>query len=190
MVNQRRKRRDQLQYILEQDPFLTDDQLAALFGVSVATIRLDRMALGIPELRERTKEMAATVHSKLRSMHGMEVIGELVQLDLGQYGISILPVSDALVFERTRILRGHHLFAQGNSLAAALVNSPRALTARAEVRFERPVYLDQRVVCEAEVEEQQYNRYTIAVNSKVDGETVFSGQFVVADVAGKEESLK
>ena len=35
--------------VLREDPSKTDGDLAALFGVSVATIRLDRRFLGIPQ---------------------------------------------------------------------------------------------------------------------------------------------
>lgn len=49
----RNERRKALRELLQKDPFLTDWQLAERLGVSVATIRLDRMALDIPELRER-----------------------------------------------------------------------------------------------------------------------------------------
>lgn len=41
-----------LQEQLRQNPFMTDEQLADAFEVSVQTIRLDRLLLGIPELRE------------------------------------------------------------------------------------------------------------------------------------------
>ncbi|GAE89212.1 transcription factor fapR [Acetivibrio straminisolvens JCM 21531] len=41
---------------LEHDPFLTDEELSEMLGVSVPTIRLDRLELGIPELRERIKK--------------------------------------------------------------------------------------------------------------------------------------
>ena len=41
-----------LQEKLNEQPYLTDGELAERFGVSVPTIRLDRLALGIPELRE------------------------------------------------------------------------------------------------------------------------------------------
>ncbi len=54
----RQERRDALQELLRKDPFLTDWQLAEALEVSVATIRLDRMALNIPELRERAKTIA------------------------------------------------------------------------------------------------------------------------------------
>ncbi len=187
MASMRQERREKLRVKLTEDPFLTDQQLADLFHVSIATIRLDRMALNIPELRERTKEMAETTHSKLRSMHGMEVIGELVQLDLGSQGVSILPIHHDMVFERSKIVRGHHLFAQGNSLAVAIVNSSMALTATAQVQFEKAVRLDERVVCQAKVRERKQARFVVDVESRVEQEIVFSGTFVVMDVAHKED---
>ena len=36
---------------LEMDPLQTDEALAQRFGVSVQTIRLDRLELGLPEMR-------------------------------------------------------------------------------------------------------------------------------------------
>jgi DeoR/GlpR family transcriptional regulator of sugar metabolism len=34
--------------VIEEDPFITDKELASLFGVSIQTVRLDRLELGIP----------------------------------------------------------------------------------------------------------------------------------------------
>ena len=44
--------------MMERSPFVTDEELAAQLEVSIQTIRLDRMELGIPELRERTRQAA------------------------------------------------------------------------------------------------------------------------------------
>ena len=41
-----------LQEKLEAQPYLTDEELAALFHVSVPTIRLDRMSLGYSPCRD------------------------------------------------------------------------------------------------------------------------------------------
>ena len=43
---------------LEANPLLTDEQLAKELGVSIQTIRLDRLALGLPEMKERAKNIA------------------------------------------------------------------------------------------------------------------------------------
>ena len=55
MARLKKKERHEILVRQVQDkPFLTDEELAGLFGVSIQTIRLDRMELGIPEVRERT----------------------------------------------------------------------------------------------------------------------------------------
>ena len=49
------KKKERQQLLLQQvkeKPFLTDEELAQKLGVSVQTIRLDRLELGIPELRD------------------------------------------------------------------------------------------------------------------------------------------
>ncbi|MCA0473945.1 DeoR family transcriptional regulator, partial [Clostridioides difficile] len=49
------QRQKELIDMLKTDPFYTDEELSSLFDVSIQTIRLDRMSLNIPELRERVK---------------------------------------------------------------------------------------------------------------------------------------
>jgi acyl-coenzyme A thioesterase PaaI-like protein len=181
----RKARRKALEELLRRDPFLTDWQLADQLGVSVATIRLDRMALAIPELRERARIIAAGTYSEVKALRGEEVIGDLVELNLGRDGTSVLMVTDQMVFSRSQIMRGHHLFAQANSLAVALVDSDLALTKTAQVSYRRPVKLGDRVMAKAAVTAVEGYRYQVQVNSFVRDELVFSGEFVVVDVAGK-----
>jgi hypothetical protein len=49
--------------------------LSEFFDVSIQTIRLDRMELGISELRERIRSVAEGTYSKLRSIAGKEIVG-------------------------------------------------------------------------------------------------------------------
>lgn len=181
----RQERRVALRNLIKADPFMTDWQLADELEVSVATIRLDRMALDIPELRERAKNIASNTYSQIRALQGKEVIGELVELELGKRAISVLVVDDQMVFERNQILRGHFLFAQGNSLAVALVDSNLALTKSSNVRFHQPVKLGDRVMAKATVVLTENNRYKIGVDSKVGDELVFRGEYLIVDVASK-----
>ncbi len=181
----RQERRRDLQELLRKDPFLTDWQIADELEVSVATIRLDRMALDIPELRERSRQIAANTYSEVKALHGEEVIGELIELNLGNNGTSVLMVTDQMVFARNQILRGHFLFAQGNSMAVALVDSAIVLTKSADVRFYQTVHLGERVVAKANVTAIQGNRYHVSVNSFVHDEVVFRGEFVVVDLTEK-----
>ena len=54
--------------VIEEDPFITDKELASLFGVSIQTVRLDRLELGIPESRERTRRLAEEATNKVRTV--------------------------------------------------------------------------------------------------------------------------
>lgn len=62
------QRQKELVDMLKTDPFYTDEELAEVFSVSVQTIRLDRMSLNIPELRERVKNIAESQSTKVRTL--------------------------------------------------------------------------------------------------------------------------
>ena len=94
--------------------------MAEKFSVSVQTIRLDRLELSIPELRERIKNVAETkFDDEVRSLPIEEVIGEIIDIELDQTAISIFDVKQEHVFKRNQIARGHHLFAQANSFSCS-----------------------------------------------------------------------
>lgn len=175
----KKERQQQLVKVLEEDPFVTDEEMAKRLGVSIQTIRLDRMELGIPELRERVKNIAEERYDSVRSLSLEEVIGEMVELKLDESATSILEIRMEHVFTRTKIARGHHLFAQANSLAIALADAEVALTAVAEVRFIRPVRIGERCVAHAEVVHKEGSRLLVDVKTKVGEELVFQGKFDV-----------
>ncbi|MDI7246348.1 MAG: transcription factor FapR [Bacillota bacterium] len=173
------ERHRRLRGLLERDPFITDRELAEALGVSVQTIRLDRLELGIPEARERTRRVAEEATKNVRSVMTGEVIGDLTHLSLGEEGVSVLEPTADMAFRRTGIVRGHHIFAQANSLAVALVDAEVALTGTACIRFLRPVRAGARLVARARVTERAGRRYHVDVVSQVAGEDVFRGEFVV-----------
>ena len=123
MRRNKKERQKTLQETIKQNPFITDEELAEKFSVSVQTIRLDRLELSIPELRERIKNVAEKkFEDEVRSLPIEEVIGEIIDIELDQTAISILDVKKEHVFKRNQIARGHHIFAQANSLAVAVIN--------------------------------------------------------------------
>ncbi|WP_284140115.1 MULTISPECIES: transcription factor FapR [unclassified Virgibacillus] len=168
-----------LQETIDQTPFITDEALANKFSVSIQTIRLDRMELAIPELRERIKSVATSQWNEtVRALTMEDVIGEIVDLELDKRAISILDIGKEHVFSRNNIARGHHLFAQANSLAVAVINDELALTAKSEIKFTRQVKEGERVVAKAHVEGNTEKGLTIVlVDSYVENEKVFSGKF-------------
>ncbi len=164
---------------LVENPFLTDEELAQHFGVSVQTIRLDRLTLGIPELRERMKVVAGRAYSQVRSLGSREIVGELIDVELGKSGLSVLETTPDMVFERSQVVRGHYIFAQADSLAIALVDADVVLTGLANIKFRRPVRVGEKLVAKAEVLRKKGNQHVVLVVTKVGQEPVFRGKFVV-----------
>lgn len=182
MKRTKKERQIQLQETIADNPFVTDEELAEQFQVSVQTIRLDRMELAIPELRERIKHVAEKkLTNEVRSLPIEEVIGDIIDIELDKSAISIFDVKSEHVFVRNGIARGHHLFAQANSLAVAVINDELALTAKANIHFKRSVHEGERVVAKAKVIDiKAANERTIVeVNSYVGQELVFQGDFTM-----------
>ncbi|MBY8912228.1 transcription factor FapR [Bacillus sp. YC2] len=180
MRRNKKERQKLLQQTIKSTPFITDEELSGKFGVSIQTIRLDRLELSIPELRERIKNVAEqTLEDEVKSLPLDEVIGEIIDLELDGQAISIFEVRREHVFSRNQIARGHHLFAQANSLAVAVIDDELALTASAHIRFTRQVKEGERVVAKAKVTavEKEKGRTVVEVNSYVGEEVVFSGDF-------------
>jgi acyl-coenzyme A thioesterase PaaI-like protein len=164
---------------LAKSPFHTDEEIAARFNVSIQTVRLDRLELGIPELRERIKYVAENNLDKVKSLPLDEVVGEVVDLQLDRSAISILEITPHHIFSRTQIARGHHIFAQANSLAVAVIDADVVLTAAARLRYVRPVRLGERLVAKAVVRSTDGEQSKVRVETRSQDELVFSGTFRV-----------
>lgn len=176
----KKERQKLLTSTIKDNPFITDEELAEKFAVSVQTIRLDRLELSIPELRERIKSVAAKrFEDEVRSLPLEEVIGEIIDMNLDDSAISIFDVKEEHVFKRNKIARGHHLFAQANSLAVAVINDELALTAKANIQFKRSVKQGERVIAKAKVLkiDEEHGRTIVDVQSFANNELVFHGEF-------------
>lgn len=182
IVIQKKERQKKLMDCLKEDPFLTDEELSELFNVSIQTIRLDRLELGIPELRERIKMVAEKNYSKLKSIGGQEIVGELVDIDLGKSGISILNTTEDMVFEKSRVVRGHYIFAQAESLALAVIDARVALTGVANIKYKIPIYAGDKLVAKAEVVRVRGNKYFVWVKTKVRQGEAFRGKFILVSI--------
>lgn len=174
------------QYVLEkkliEDPFLTDEELAEIFKVSVPTIRLDRLELGIPELRERIKSVAEENHSKVKTLNSKEIVGELIDLYLNKSGISMLETDDSMVFEKTKIVRGHFIYSLAESLAIAVINAQVALVGVANIKYKTPVYAGTKLLARAEVKRVRERNYIVWVKITEKQTEVFRGKFILVSL--------
>ncbi len=178
----KKERQDKLMQKLKEDPFLTDEELTEVFNVSIQTIRLDRLELGIPELRERIKNVAELNYSKVRSIGGTEIVGELVDLELGKNGISILNTNDDMAFKKTNIVRGHYIFAQAESIAIAVIDADVAVTGVANIKYKNPVKSGEKLIAKAKVVKKRSNKYFVHVFIYVKQEQVFRGKFILVTI--------
>jgi acyl-coenzyme A thioesterase PaaI-like protein len=168
------ERLKELAKLIEDDPFLTDEHLCEKLGVSIQTIRLDRLSLGIPEVRERLKSVASY---KVKSLVRSELVGELIDLELGKRGISILEADDTMVFEKTKIVKGHFIFAMAETLAMSVIDANVAITGVANIKYRVPVMLGQKLVAKANLVKTIGSEYYVHVTIEVNSDQVFRGKF-------------
>ena len=186
MVRAKKKVRQQLLVDqVREKPFLTDEELARLLQVSIQTIRLDRLELGIPELRERIRKMAENAQTKVKSIESREVIGELIDLELGRSGISLLRITDDMVFAKSQVARGHYVFSQANSLALAIIDAPMAVTGVANIKYKVPVHVGDKLIAKAEIIRRRGNKYFVWVRTRNEEQEVFRAKFIMVSWDGE-----
>lgn len=179
-------RRRALVAVLAEDPLATDVSLADRFGVSVQTVRLDRLALGIPELRRRTMQVAERALGRVRALAARELVGELLDLRLGDEGLSLMRTEEDMAFSRSGVIRGQFLYAQAESLALALIDADEVLTGLARIKFRRPVAVGEVLLARGRVlRPRAYHKYVVEVVTRIEREEVFRGKYLVAVVGGE-----
>ncbi|MCL6445697.1 MAG: transcription factor FapR [Alicyclobacillus sp.] len=183
------ERRVALVEYLSLNPFATDEQLAEKYGVSVPTIRLDRAALQIPEVRERIRLVAEDRHDAVRAMEEREVIGEVLELQLNRFAVSVYEPAPSHAFAKSGIVRGHFLFAQVNSLAAAVMDADLVVTAKSELRFLRPVHLGEVLHARVDVVALRKKVAKCRVVTEAHGDKVLEGFIWVMAVDQPHQAL-
>ncbi|SHJ95611.1 transcription factor FapR [Paramaledivibacter caminithermalis] len=178
----KKDRQERLKKEIEDNPFITDEELCELFNVSIQTIRLDRLCLNIPELRERVRNVAKLNYKKVRTIGEAEIVGELIDLELNKKAISILQTDSTMVFKKTKIVRGHFIFAMAESLAMAVIDADVALTGVSNIKYKVPVLSGQKLIAKAEVTRIRGKNYFVHVKITVKDEQVFRGKFILVSI--------
>lgn len=173
------ERQEKIREAIEKNPFITDEELATLFNVSIHTIRSDRRKTGIPEVRKRTKNVAVTMFGQARTLSAQEIIGDLLEVDLDHEGLSLLDTTQEMEIKKSAIIRGHILFAQANTLANAIIDAEVALTGEAKIKFLAPVRVGERVLAKARVMRAKGRKREVEVIMKTKKNLVFQGTFII-----------
>ena len=181
----REKRHETFLALIKKDPFQTDEELAETLKVSVPTIRLDRVELHIPELRERIRELASKTQGKVKSLESREIVGQIVELELDHKGVSILETDKGMVFEKAEVVRGHYIYAMAESLAIAVINEEVALVGVANIKYSVPVFAGNRLIARCELKKVKVigeKRYFVWVKIYERKTEVFRGKFILVSV--------
>ncbi len=182
----KKDRLEKLLQVVEENPFMTDEELSDRFKVSIQTVRLDRLELRIPELRQRIRTVATKNTDKVKTLGRSEIIGELIDLELNRAGISILETDKSQAFERTQIIKGHFIFAMAESLAMAVIDADVAITGVANIKYRVPVLAGQKLVAKAKVSRVRGDEYFVHVLIHVKDDVVFRGKFILVSVIRQE----
>ena len=177
------KRQEKVREKIAGNPFLSDEQLAKLFRVSIQTLRLDRLEMGIPEMRKRVVKLAQAASSKVKALHKNEIIGDLIDIDLGKSGISTLRTTKEMSFGKNNLIRSHYIFSLADSLAMAIIDSDVVLTGIARLRYSNPVYAGQLLVAKARIATKKSNKYLVSVHIKSNHKEVFTAKLIMVSIS-------
>ena len=180
----KQERQKQLQEKLNITPFLTDEELATHFNVSVPTIRLDRLELGIPELRERISVMATGQSQETVEHIPYEVVGELIDVTEGQQALSMLRTT-ADMEDRFGYVEPQYLYAQANSLAKVVMGTTVCSAEVGNIKYKNPVGAGTNLVAKAEIVRRRGNKFFIWVIIRDKIKEVFRAKFIMESVENR-----
>jgi len=173
------KRQEKIKDKISKNPFLSDEQLSKIFSVSIQTIRLDRLELRIPEMRKRILNLAQEASLKVKALNKNEIIGDLIDIDIGKSGIATMRTTKEMAFDKNKLVRSHYIFSLADSLAMAIINADVVLTGTARLRYRNPVYAGQLLVAKARIAAKKSNKYLVSVHIKSDHIEVFNAKLIM-----------
>jgi transcriptional antiterminator len=185
----RKERQNLLRNKIQEDPFVTDEQLANFFAVSIQTVRLDRLSLDIPELRERVKDVARQNNVRVKSLAEKDIVGEIVHIDLGVQAISVFKTTEKMCFDKNNVVRGYFIYSLAESLAISVIDASVALVGIANIKYKIPVLSQKMLVAKAQLRKKRGNNFFVWVSIFEESVEVFRGKFILVS-QNKDESAE
>ena len=171
----RQRRHEDLLKLLNESPFLTDGELAESLNVSIATIRLDRTALNIPELRERVLSVA---HEQTAEPHSAGN-AEIMDIEEGIRGISVLHTDESMCFPGTRIVRSQYLYTMAEDLVTTTAGFRAALINVANIKYKIPVGPDCKLIARSELKSVRKDSCVIWVSIYCERKEIFRAKYIL-----------
>ncbi|MBW1897944.1 MAG: PaaI family thioesterase [Deltaproteobacteria bacterium] len=105
-----------------------------------------------------------------------ELCGTPLHVDSGCSRVE-LRTTRKMIVDETGLVHGGFIFGLADYAAMIAVNHPNVVLGASEVKFIKPVKVDERVVAEATVENPQGKKQVVTVTVSNQGEIIFTGTF-------------
>ncbi len=161
-------RLEKIRDVLREDPGKTDGELAALFGVSVATIRLDRRTLGIPQKKDRL-EAAVKPHR--------DEAANIIELEAGKQGMAVVlttPLIDA-----RGIVPAETLYGIARKLAQKVIGEHVTPIQMGNIKYKVPVGAGEVLIAQARLSHERGLRQYIYVQISSKNTEIFRAKFIM-----------
>lgn len=165
-------RRERMAAMLQHDPGKTDRDLAEAFGVSVATVRLDRKMLGIPQLRNRLE--AAVQGSLGDQVHDLEIIS----LEKGKDGLALVRTTDEMT-DPSGIVPASKLYGMATELAQLVVDQTFLPTQVGNIKYKSPIGSGEQLVVRATVAHRHGSKQYIYMKISTKDTEIFRAKFIM-----------
>ena len=177
--SEKKLRHEKLVKIIEENPMITDQELALKLKVSVSTVRLDRALIGVPELRERIKTMAENAVNKLQSLSPGEVIGELLELEPDKWALSVLKTAKEMAVKFTDIVSDNYIYSQASSIALEVIKAASVIIDSMRGEYKGHAKVGDVLIARAKVGVNHEGKKIVSVRTRVGDKEIFVGRFIV-----------
>lgn len=117
--------------------------------------------------------MGVRTHTKI----DQTLCGKPLTLEEGFSRVELRP-DDKMTVDESGLIHGGFIFGLADYAAMIAVNHPNVVLGAADVKFLKPVRINEPVVAEARVISKEGKKQVVSVTARTDGKTVFKGQFV------------
>ncbi|MBE7067542.1 MAG: fatty acid biosynthesis transcriptional regulator [Ruminococcaceae bacterium] len=171
----RKDRHQRLKEKIAVSPFMTDSELATYLGVSVATVRLDRMTLGIPEVRERVLTVAE------KHVGDADGIAEILDVEPGVRGVSVLVTNDEMCFHGTDIVKSQYIYSMAEDLAVKVLGAKATIVNVANIKYKTEVKSNVKLVARCLIKSARIMNTLVWVTIYNNSNEVFRCKFILEE---------
>lgn len=125
---------------------------------------------------EQTKDLWGFMKIKTHDEIDQELCGSPLLLKEGYSKVQLL-TTEKMAVDGTGLVHGGFIFSLADYAAMIAVNHPNVVLGAADVKFLKPVRVNDRVEAEAKVSQKAGKRHAVSVTVKRDDEEVFEGEF-------------